>query len=314
MTNPSIEKSLSQTPTHNYSTQTTPLEKTSANDKNTKWLIAIISIVALVTIILIFGFFFVFFFGVSSNQTIDAPLFQVCLAAPNSGGCINCVNEGQNGELCSQCEDYYRNRDISELLETGNDIFFSKYCSNEPCPTNIALSPSVTIDQPSFINKYGNEWNYFSYTLPGGGTIKGVAPVSHTFGTDSSTNSVLGNTIQFAFRETTSTGMVTIHVKLAYSEGMYHYYEDLPVLVDKEKGIYRLVEKASPQSFSYTDSFETNKCEEYFSPETITSISPGVCGTGMMFGHGMMVTCDFEGDEAVAEGACDEFIKNLTIN
>lgn len=65
--------------------------------------------IGIVGIVLVFVFF--------SASRPAAELYQVCLSAPNSLGCENCIQEGNDGEnLCSQCEqDYIEGEGVSDL-------------------------------------------------------------------------------------------------------------------------------------------------------------------------------------------------------
>lgn len=60
--------------------------------------------IGIVGIVLVFVFF--------SATRPAAELYQVCLSAPNSDGCQNCIDEGEDetaANLCFQCEEDYRN-------------------------------------------------------------------------------------------------------------------------------------------------------------------------------------------------------------
>lgn len=172
----------------------------------------------------------------------------------------------------------------------------------------------MQVTQPSqtSLALFGTEWPNFDYELPFGGNITGIAPVTHTFSTDSSTSSGLGNTINFSFDSYDSTTVTNVEISIVQSEGIYTYYEEIPAVVNSGLSLYRLV---SPETNSilYTDSYETTKCIEYVDPYLSEPTGIDVCGTGMLFGHDYYASCKYDKEMDKAVAMCDEFFKNLNI-
>jgi hypothetical protein len=220
------------------------------------------------------------------------------------------LENGEAGTICNKCED------LNLLIEgnkpfSGNDeVYYKKYCS-EPVTDDPPNEP-ITIMSPSQPSERfaDSKWSEFSYTLPYGGKISGIAPISHTFGTGSSTASDLGNSIDFSFSLYENSETTSINVSLVNSEGMYYFYDDSIELVDSSKNLYRM-QSSVPNWFEYTDSYVTENCENMVTiPQTITS---DTCGTGLMFGHALLSYCKFEGDESKAREMCDKFFVNLEL-
>lgn len=239
----------------------------------------------------------------------DKTITQTCLAAPNSKGCADCKGNGTKGNTCDTCENIFK--DKSDGLQIDEE-YYKEYCSDSVSDNRTDDQVQVTQPSQTSLALFGTEWPGFDYELPFGGNVSGIAPVSHTFSTDSSTNSGLGNSIDFSFDSYDSTTVTNVQISIVQSEGVYTYYEEIPKIVNEGLNLYRI---SSPdmKSILYTDSYETTKCPEYVNPYLSEPTVIDVCGTGMLFGHGYYASCKYDNDMDKAVAMCDEFFKNLSI-
>lgn len=341
--------------------------KPQASSSNNKTVIIVISVFfTFLLMLLIVGFFVYYFFF--NNIVVDPPvnLYQACLSAPNSPGCSDCVENGEDGEICNKCENLHMSVANEQPLSGSEEEYFKRYCSQSTVSTdlfqtclsmpdskgcedckyngsngtickkceelysdnskglsmdiqdqeyfkeNCSFSEVSPITGDETITLFDTSWASFNYSLPSGGTISGIAPISHAFGTDFGTNSLLGNSIDFSFESYDDQSMTSVQISLVYSEGVYSYYKDSPEIVDSTRGLYRFW-RPTTKSITYTDSYEKDKCEEYVSSYISEPTLAGVCGTEMLFDHSYIATCKYEGDIDNATVMCDEFFKNLSI-
>jgi hypothetical protein len=291
-------------------TSVATVSKTNVDSKNNHSSNVVVIIILLVLFCILSIGLVVFFLAYIYEPHIESGLYQTCLNSPSGLGCEDCKENGVTGTICRKCEDLNQLIVENKPFSGNDEVYYKKYCS-EPVTDDPAKDP-ITIVSPSQTGEryVDSEWSEFSYILPFGGTISGIAPISHTFGTSSSTASVLGNSIDFSFSLYENSETTSINVSLVSSEGMYYFYDDYIQLVDSSKNLYR-IQSTVPNWFEYTDSYVTEDCENMVTiPQTITS---DTCGTGLMFGHTLLSNCKYEGDESEARRMCDEFFKNLTI-
>ena len=271
------------------------------------------SAVVVITILLVLFLFLsigvvLFFIFFLFDPSVDSTLYQTCLNSPNGKGCEDCKESHGDGIICGKCEELNLLIIENKPFSGNDEVYYKKYCS-EPVSDDPAKDP-ITIISPSQPSEQfdDSEWSEFSYTLPSGVSISGIAPISHSFGTESSTASALGNSIDFSFSQYKNSETTSINVSLVNSEGMYYFYDDSIVLVDSSKNLYR-IQSSAPNWFEYTDSYVTENCENMVTiPQEITS---DICGTGLMFGHTLLSYCKYEGDESEAREMCDKFFVNL---
>lgn len=293
---------------NNPSQVTSQNEPKSTNSNNNSLIVALLVIVFVVVAILIGVVLFIVFVFVPRPNTPD--LYQTCLNSPNTQGCVDCQNNGENGIICNRCE--YLNEIImkNEPFSGVDEEYYKGYCSDSVSDISPDNQVQVTDTAQSKIILFGEEWSAFNYSLPYGGTISGIAPLSHTTSTESSTASTLGSSIDLSFSNYEDSKTTSINISLVVSEGVYYFYDDTVELVDSSRNLYRM-RSTVPNWFEYTDSYETSDCENMVTiPQTITS---DTCGTGLMFEHSILSYCKYEGDEIKAKAICDEFFKNLTI-
>ncbi len=293
---------------NNPSQVTSQNEPKSTNSNNNSLIVALLVIVFVVVAILIGVVLFIVFVFVPRPNTPD--LYQTCLNSPNTQGCVDCQNNGENGIICNRCE--YLNEIImkNEPFSGVDEEYYKGYCSDSVSDISPDNQVQVTDTAQSKIILFGEEWSAFNYSLPYGGTISGIAPLSHTTSTESSTASTLGSSIDLSFSNYEDSKTTSINISLVVSEGVYYFYDDTVELVDSSRNLYRM-RSTVPNWFEYTDSYETSDCENMVTiPQTITS---DTCGTGLMFEHAILSYCKYEGDEIKAKAICDEFFKNLTI-
>lgn len=239
-----------------------------------------------------------------SQSTVSTDLYQTCLSAPNTKGCEDCKNYGSNGDICNECEQLYGDYSKGLSFDSQDQQYFGENCSfNEVYPST----------GEGELKLFGTDWASFRYLLSDQGIVSGIAPTSHSFGTDSHTSSSLRNSINFSFNTYDNLlGSTSVNASITLSEGIYSYYDIEPILVDAEKTLYKF-EDLDADSIYYTDSYEKEKCAEYVEPLISQPSSSGICGTGMLFNHSFYASCEFEGDETTGVGMCDEFFKNLNV-
>lgn len=295
---------------NNPSQVTSQNEPKSTNSNNNSLIVALLVIVFVVVAILIGVVLFIVFVFVPRPNTPD--LYQTCLNSPNTQGCVDCQNNGENGIICNRCE--YLNEIImkNEPFSGKDEEYYKEYCTTAVSDDSTDDQVQVTQPSQSSLTLFGTEWPVFDYTLPFGGNISGIAPISHAFGTDSTTSSGLGNTINFSFDSYDSTNVTNVQISIVQSEGIYTYYEEIPAVVNSGLSLYRIV-SSETKSILYTDSYETTKCTEYVNLGLSEPTGVDVCGTGMLFDHAYYASCSYNNDMDKAVAMCDEFFKNLSI-
>lgn len=172
------------------------------------------------------------------------------------------------------------------------------------------ISVTTTVRPTETIVVDGDEWSSFEYNLPvGNGRITGFAPSSHTFGIDSSTNSVLGNTINFTFDHIGGNDPSNVSIQFIVTEGFYLYYETPLTLISQEKGLYRY---EADDIFYYTDDYKTEiECLDFnINHNQPNSVAQNSCGAGT-YNSVYILQCEFDGDKKLAQTMCDEFVKRF---
>lgn len=158
-------------------------------------MIVVATIFIVVFVFLSIGVFLYFvFFKPAISDPAPTP-YQTCLSAPKSQACNDCLELGEKGKRCNHCEELNQKISKNEPFSGVDEEYYKGYCSDSVSDISPDNQVQVTDTAQSKIILFGEECSAFNYSLPYGGTISGIAPLSHTTSTESSTASTLGSSI-----------------------------------------------------------------------------------------------------------------------